>query len=66
MIKQIEKNKKLQAEIDRQGLKQNWIAAKSGIDTATFSKILNGIHNVTQEQAEDIAHVLGVYVDDIF
>ena len=66
MIKPIEKNERLQAEIDRQGLKQNWIAEKTGIDTATFSKILNGIQNATQGQAQDIASILGVYTNDIF
>ena len=66
MIKPIEKNERLQDEIDRKGLKQNWIAERTGIDTATFSKILNGIHNVTPDQALAIANVIGVNVNDIF
>ena len=66
MIKQIKKNEKLQAEIDRQGRKQVWIAEKAGIDTATFSRILNGLYNVNFKQAQSIADVLGVDIDDIF
>lgn len=66
MVIKIVKNERLQEVINKNGLKQNWIAEKTGIDAATFSKILNGIHNPSLEQVQKIAEVLGVDVNDIF
>ena len=66
MVIKIVKNERLQEVINKNGLKQNWIAEKTGIDAATFSKILNGIHNPTKAQMQNIADILNVNINDIF
>ena len=66
MLKAIEKNKKLIEEIKRQGLQKQWIAKKAGTAPSTLSRIISGVLNPTRHQAEKIAGVLGVHVDEVF
>ena len=52
--------KKLKAYINEHGLKQTYVAEKSGIDVKTLNAILNGYIRLSVERLEQICKALDV------
>jgi len=48
------------------GLKQTWLADKSGLDRSTLSSIVANKHSTSLEAAMKISKVLNLDIDEIF
>jgi len=57
---------KVKEKIKEKGLKQSWIAYKTGISKTTMSKYVNGSRKLKYETAKKIADILECSPDDIF
>jgi transcriptional regulator with XRE-family HTH domain len=53
------------ARIDR-GIRANWVASRLGVSESTYNALENGRRKLTVERAEEIAHILGITLADIF
>lgn len=51
--------------MDLEGRKQSWLSERTGIDTGTLSRYVNGLH-VPDDRKTAIAEALGRTVDDCF
>ena len=57
---------KLGTYLNKIGLKQVWIAEKTGIHSTEISRIVSGRINPTEKEMAVIAEVLNVSVSEIF
>jgi transcriptional regulator with XRE-family HTH domain len=48
------------------GVKANWVAARLGVSESTYNALENGRRKLTVERTEEIAHILGITLADIF
>lgn len=59
-------NRDLKIKVLDSGLSQREIAKRAGIPESHFSMVLHGRYNLTIEQQERIAEILGCGVNEIF
>lgn len=51
--------------LDSEGRKQSWLSERTGIDTGTLSRYVNGLH-VPEDRQRAIAEALGRELEDVF
>jgi DNA-binding XRE family transcriptional regulator len=60
------KTTKLKQELIERGIKQNWLAQRTGINESILSLIISGKYNPDERQKNNIAAAIEMDVDDLF
>ncbi|WP_368780753.1 helix-turn-helix transcriptional regulator [Alicyclobacillus fastidiosus] len=57
---------KLRHILDKNGIKQNWLAEQAGVNVNTLNKIVNGKALPNLRTAQKIARALNTSIDDLW